>query len=238
MALAEEWTEAYLSIPNTTLKTERQFIVNAFLLYGLFKDLMAENGATAFTIKDCMSVIIPISKTTACLTLGLLNDEGLLAFCESDFVIIPAGILLRHIAGTPVFLHNSTFPHKGIVTCAHCSAPRRMDADRYEPTTIYTHEESDYGAAPKVDIPIGREVTFIDPEYATGRWIGFRGNVEDNPFLPICRSQQDVRIQGQWKKLLSEVRDSHWMMVYGDHLKEVGYAARKLGMRWENISDV
>ncbi len=238
MALAKQWTETYLSIPKTTIKTDQQFIVNAFLLYGLFKELMAENGATAFTIKDCMSVVIPISKTTACLTLGLLNDEGLLAFCESDFVIIPAGILLRHITGTPVFLHNSTFPHNGIVTCAHCSAPRRMNADRYEPTTIYTHEESDYGAAPKVDIPIGQEVTFIDPEYATGRWIGFRGNVEDNPFLPICRSQQDVRIQGQWKKLLSEVRDSHWMMVYGDYLKEVGYAARKLGMRWENISDV
>ncbi|RJP18637.1 MAG: sugar isomerase [Candidatus Omnitrophota bacterium] len=237
MARAEKWTELYLTLPNTTLQTDRPFVVNAFLLYEIFKDLMREHSTPVFTIKECMSTILPISQTTACLTLGLLNDEGLLAFCESDFVIIPAGILLRHISGKPVFLHNSTFPHNGIVTCAHCSAPRRMDGIHYEPTILLTHEESEYGAAPKVEIPIGQEVTFIDPEYTKGRWLGFRGNVEDNPFFSICRSQQDVRIQGQWKKLISEVRDSHWMMVYGDYLKEVGYAARKLDLRWENISD-
>ena len=32
-----------------------------------------------------------------------------------------------YISGKPVFLHNSTFPHAGVVTCAHCSAPRRLD---------------------------------------------------------------------------------------------------------------
>ena len=237
VARAEKWTETYLSMPNTTLKTDRPFVVNAFLLYGIFKDLMRENRAPAFTIKQCMSTILPISRTTACLSLSLLNDEGLLAFCESDFVVIPAGILLRHLSGKPVFLHNSTFPHKGIVTCAHCTAPRRMDGKDYEPATILTHAESDYGAAPKVEMPIGQELTFIDPEYTKGRWVGFRGNVEDNPFYAICRSQQDVRIQGDWKRLINEVRDSHWMMAYGDYLEEVGYAGRKMGIQWENISD-
>jgi hypothetical protein len=122
-----------------------------------------------------------------------------------------------------------------VVTCAHCTAPRRMDASRYEPARIQTHYESDFGAAPKVEIPIGSRVTFIDPEYATGRWLGFRGRVEGNPSLEICRSQQDVRIEGEWKKLLNEVRDSHWLMVYGDHLEAAGYAAEKLGLTWEEI---
>jgi hypothetical protein len=235
---AEERTEKYLALAKTVLKTDRQFVVNAFVLYDIFKGLMIENRAPAFTIKDCMSTIIPMAKTTACLTLSLLNDEGLLAFCESDFVVIPVGILLRHISGKPVFLHNSTFPHDAMVTCAHCSAPRRMNGDSYEPTTILTHEESDYGAAPKVEIPVGQEVTFINPEYTRGRWVGFRGNVESNPFYEICRSQQDVRIQGRWEKLIHEARDSHWMMCYGGYLREIGYAARKLGVRWENISDL
>lgn len=238
MAQAEKWTDRYLALPSTTLKTEKQFVVNAFLLYRIVKELMWENQAPLFTIKDCMRTIMPIAKTTACLSIGLLDDEGLFSLCESDFVVLPPGVLLRHIAGRPVFMHNSTFPHKAIVTCAHCSAPRRMNADRYEPTAILTHEESDFGASPKVEIPIGQEVTFISPEYTKGRWVGMRGNVEDNPFLPICRSQQDVRIQGAWKKLQSEVRDSHWLMAYGDWLKELGYAARKLDIVWDNISDV
>jgi hypothetical protein len=150
-------------------------------------------------------------------------------------VVIPAGILLHYVSGKPVFMHNSTFPHKGIVTCAHCTSPRRMDGARYEPADILTHYESEYGAAPKVTVPVGQEVTFIDPEYSTGRWIGFKGTVEGNPFLEICRSQQDVRIQGDWKRLIREVRDSHWMMAYGGYLDELGYAARKIGVQWESI---
>ncbi|HRZ81391.1 MAG TPA: sugar isomerase [Candidatus Hydrogenedentes bacterium] len=236
VAVAEKWTDTFLALPGTTLETERPFVVNAFLLYGLFKDILAEHDASVFTIKECMSTILPMSKTTACLSLGLMNDEGLTAFCESDFVVVPAGVLLRYVSGRPVFMHNSTFPHDGVVTCAHCASPRRLDGDRYEPTRILTHYESDFGAAPKVDMPVGQLVSFIDPEYATGRWVGLKGEVVDNPFLEICRSQQDVRVHGDWKKLLHEVRDSHWMMAYGDHLREVGYAAAKIGVTWDNIS--
>jgi len=237
MARAEQWTQTYLALPGTSLETDRHFVVNSFVLYGLFKDLMKEHNATAFTINSCMNTIIPMADTTACLTLSLLNDEGLLAFCESDFVIIPAGIFLRHLARKPVFLHNSTFPHGGVVTCAHCTGPRRMDGARYEPTRLLTHYESEFGAAPKVEMPKGQELTFIDPEYATCRWVGIRGVVEDNPFYEICRSQQDVRILGNWKDLLNEVRDSHWVMAYGNYLKEAAYAAPHIGVTWHAVSE-
>lgn len=234
---SKEWAKRFIAIPKTKLVTDMAFVENCFLLYWIFKDMMAEHDADAFTIKDCMATVIPMSETTACLTLGLLNDEGYLAFCESDFVIIPPGVLLRHISGKPVFLHNSTFPHNGEVTCAHCIGPRRMDGQNYEPSKITTHYESEYGAAPKVEMPIGQELTFLDPEYSTGRWLGFKGKVVRNPNYEICRSQQDVKIIGDWKKLKSEVRDSHWVTVYGDYLNEAGYAIRKLGLTWENISE-
>jgi L-fucose isomerase-like protein len=237
LARAEKWTDRYLALPETKLSTDRKFVVNAFVLYGLFKDLMREHDTSLFTIKECMGTVLPLSQTTACLTLALLNDEGPVAFCESDFVVIPPGVLLHHVTRKPVFMHNSTFPHNGLVTCAHCTGPRRMDGARYAPTELVTHYESEFGAAPKVNIPVGQEVTFIDPEYSTGRWVGAKGTVESNPFYDICRSQQDVRIHGRWKKLLSEVRGSHWVMAYGDHLREAGYAARRLGITWKNISE-
>jgi len=211
--------------------------VNAFVLYRLFKAMMREHDAPAFTIKSCMGMILPMAQTTACLTLSLLNDEGWIAFCESDFVIIPAGLLLRHVAHRPVFLHNSTFPHQGLVTCAHCTSPRRLDGRRYAPAQLLTHYESEYGAAPKVEMPLGQEVTFINPEYSTPRWLGFKGTIRANPFYDICRSQQDVAVQGAWRKLLAEVRDSHWVMAYGDWLKELGYAARKVGVHWVTLTD-
>ena len=236
VSAAQQCARNYLELPATTLRTGLSFLTNAFLLYHLFKELLAEHGASAFTIKNCMNTIMPMAETTACLTLSLMNDEGLMAFCESDFVIIPAGILLRHVSGLPVFLHNSTFPHQHLVTCAHCTSPRRMNGAQYNPALILTHYESEYGAAPKVEIRPGQEVTFVDPEYSSGRWVGIKGIVRDNPSYEICRSQQDVEIQGNWELLKSEARDSHWVMAYGDHLNELRYAARKLGIHWTDIS--
>ncbi len=235
-AKAEKWTDRYLALPGTTMETKRQFVVKAFLLYAIFKAWMREHQAPAFTIQSCMGTVIPMSQTTACMPLSWLNDEGLLAFCESDFVIIPPGIFLHYVVGKPVFLHNSTFPHRAMVTCAHCTAPRRMDGKKYELARIMTHYESDYGAAPKVNMPVGQEVTFIDPEFSSGRWVGIKGIIKANPFHEICRTQQDVEIQGDWKRLLAEARDSHWMMAYGNHLETIAYAAGKIGLNWVDIS--
>jgi hypothetical protein len=237
VAKTEAWAKRYLAQPNVTLKTREQFIVNCFLLYTVFKDLMHEHDAGSFTIQGCMRTVMPIAETTACLSLSLMQDEGYIAFCESDFAVHPAGVLLRYVTGKPVFMHNPTFPHKGLVTCAHCACPSRMDGMRYEPIEIPTHYESDYGAATKVKMPVGQEVTLIDPDCAQVRWLGVKGTVVDNPSFSICRSQQDIRIQGDSKRLAREIRGSHWMMAYGDHLDEIGYAVEKLGLEWLNISE-
>ena len=231
------WTDRYLAMPHTKLETKKEFVQRAFGIYMVFRQWFREYKASAITVASCMGTIFGVSNTAACMPLSWLNDEGYIAFCESDFVVMPPGILLHHIAGKPVFMHNSTFPHKGMVTCAHCTAPRRMDGKRYEPARIMTHFESDFAAAPKVEMPIGQPVCAISPEYAKPRWVGIKGIVRDNPCYAICRSQQDVEIVGHWKRLIAETRDSHWMMVYGDYLREVGYAVRKIGLRWDNTAD-
>jgi hypothetical protein len=64
VAQAERWTDTHLSLPGTTLVTDRRFVINAFLLYSLFKEFMREHDATAFTIQHCMGKALPIAKTT------------------------------------------------------------------------------------------------------------------------------------------------------------------------------
>ena len=235
---AEKWTEKYLSLPDTVLITERKFVVNAFILYSIFKDFMRENEASAFTIRNCMRAVMPIAETTACLSLSLINDEGYLAFCESDFKAIPCGILMRYISGKPVFLNDPTLPHHGIVTAAHCSMPRRMDGKNYSTARVVTHFESDYGAAPKVRLNKGEEITMVNPDSDQKRWVCFKGTIDKSPSYDICRSQYDIVIEGDWDKFLREHRGFHWMMVLGDYTKEIGYAARKIGLDWLNVSKV
>jgi hypothetical protein len=179
---------------------------------------------------------MPMSETTACLPLSLLNDDSYLAFCESDFVVIPSGVLLHYISGRPVFLNDPTFPHGSVVTLAHCTAPRRMDGANAEPAKILTHFESDYGAAPKVEMRIGQACTTLVPDFASKNWLGFDGTIVGNPSLDICRSQIDVRIHGDSAALLEEMRGFHWMMSYGSYLRETGYALNKVGVQFHNLS--
>jgi len=110
-----------------------------------------------------------------------------------------------------------------------------MDGKNYEPAEIVTHFESDYGAAPKVEFKKGEKITVIDPDFNEKKWIGFKGRIIDVPFLPICRSQMDIEIEGDWQKLLREMRGFHWMVSYGNYLREIGYALKKNNIEFEII---
>ena len=44
-----------------------------------------------------------------------------------------------------------------------------------------------------------------------------------------------MAIAGDWKRLLPEVRDSHWVAAYGNYLDEIEYASRKIGMNCVRI---
>ena len=222
--------------PRLSLQTARPFLNNAFVLTEVFKDILDEAGTDAITVNQCMGTIMGMSQTTACMPLSLLNDEAYLAFCESDFVVIPSGILLHYISSRPVFLNDPTFPHDDVVTLAHCTAPRKMDGHRPERTKILTHFESDYGAAPKVEMKIGQLTTTLVPDFACKRWLGFAGTIVGNPFLDICRSQVDVRVHGDANALLEQMKGFHWMLCYGDYLKESSYALKKLGVEFVNVS--
>jgi len=235
---AQRQTDEYLAQKGISLHTDKKFLVNAFLLTKVFKDLMEKADAPAITVNQCMGTIIPMSQTTACMPLSLINDEGFMAFCESDFVVIPSGVLLRYISGKPSFLQDPTHPHDGVTTCAHCTAPRRMNGKDYEPTKILTHFESDYGAAPKVEMRKGQVITTLVPSFSSKKWIGFRAKIIDHPFYDICRSQIDIEIEGDWRKVLEDMQGFHWMICYDDYLREVGYALKKVGIEFQNLSTV
>jgi hypothetical protein len=225
--------DAYLRQPGTTLETGRPFVENGLLLDEVFRALMKKAGCRALTINGCMGTIMPLAETSACLTLSTLNDDGYLAFCESDFVVIPSGVLMANIAGHPVFLNDPTYPHDGLITQAHCTAPRKMDGRKAEPARILTHFESDYGAAPKVEMPKGQIVTNIAPDFASKRWVGLLGEIVEAPFLPICRSQIDVRFKCDDRTLAKRMPGFHWMTAYGDHTKELAYALKRVGIAWD-----
>jgi L-fucose isomerase-like protein len=222
--------EKYLAGGDVKLETSKPFVENAFLLTEVFRDLLDEAKTDALTINECMGTIMPMSETTACLPLMLLNDDGYMAFCESDFVVIPSGILLHGIANVPVFLNDPTYPHHNVVTLAHCTGPSKMDGKNAEPVRLLTHFESDYGAAPKVEMRKGQKVTNLIPDFASKKWVAFEGEIVDVPFMDICRDQIDVGFKGDTGQLLRQMQGFHWMTCYGSYVDETAYALKKLGV--------
>ncbi len=235
---AEQQADELLAQPNVTLATERKFVINSFLALEVCKRLMRETGATNFGFASCMGRgVIEMLDTPPCLILSLANDEGYTAYCHADLSHTLPGVLLRWIAGRPTFLCNSHFPHDGVFTVAHCSSPRKMDGKDCEPITIMSHFESDYGAACKVRYSKGQTVSVVIPNLRCSKWQGFRGTILESPSYPACRSQMEIAIDGDCRALAAQMEGFHVQVVYGDYLREVGYALKKLGqVEWQCFS--
>ncbi len=237
----EEQTAALLNMPNVTLATDRKFVFNSYMALHVVRQYLQETGATNFGFSQCMGHgQIAMLDTPACLVLSLANDEGYTAYCHTDLSHTMPGVLLRWIASRPTFVCNSHVPHDGLFFVAHCQAPRRMNGKDFEPATIMTHYESDYGAACKTQYTIDQIVTAVVPNLGCTSWQGFRGKIVGAPSYPACRSQMEIQIDGDWKRLARQLQGFHTQIVYGDYTREVGYALKKLGgqLQWYCFSEV
>ena len=228
-----------MSRPNITMQTKPEFVVNSFMALHVCRELLKEKQAFNFGFDFCMGrEVIEMLGTPPCLVLAMANDEGYTAYCHTDLSHTFPGVLMRWITGKPTFLCNTHFPHDGIFTVAHCAAPMRMNGKDYEPATIMTHYESDYGAATRVAYPLGQQVTVVMPNLHCTKWQGFRGKIAACPTLAACRSQIDIEFDGDIKSFTKKMEGFHAQLVYGDYLREVGYALKKLKkVEWQNFSE-
>jgi len=226
----EAQTASLVSRPDVKLETERQFVFNSYLALHVCRQLLRETGAANFGFSRCMGhTQIAMLGTPPCLVLSLANDEGHTAYCHTDLSHTMPGVLLRWLASRPSFVCNSHDPHDGIFFVAHCQAPRRMNGRDFEPATILPHYESNYGAACKTHYTLGQVVTAVVPNLACSKWQGFRGKIVGAPSYPACRSQMEIQVDGDWKRLRREMEGFHTQVVYGDYTREIGYALKKLG---------
>jgi hypothetical protein len=229
---SKEQARAYLAAGGVTSRISKDAVAEAFLLKDLFRELMTRHNACAVTTNGCMGSYAGIMP---CLTLTLTNDDGYMAYCESDFVNIPAGILLHYIAGRPTYFCNPTFPHRGRMLFAHCTAPRRMDGQKLEPVTLVTHYESDHGAATHVHFRKGQTVTVLKPDFEAKHWLALTGKVVDTPFLATCRAQIEIALDADTQEVIRNMRGFHCQIAYGDWTREVAYAARKVGIEVQRL---
>jgi hypothetical protein len=112
-----------------------------------------------------------------------------------------------------------------------------MDGVSTEPARITTHYESDYGAATKVEYRKGQTITVVVPNTSCSRCTGCRAKIVAAPSRPDCRSQIDMAVEVDYRRMVKSIQGYHALVCYGDYLREFGYALAKVGLAWENLNE-
>jgi hypothetical protein len=56
-----------------------------------------------------------------------------------------------------------------------------------------------------------------------------------NPSLDICRTQIDISFDCDSKTVAEQMQGFHWVTVYGDYMREMGYALKRVGINFKNL---
>ena len=124
---------------------------DAAIMYLALASLCKEEHLDAVTVK-CFD-LLSSCKTTACLALALLNDNGIIAGCEGDIPSICTMLAVYKALGRPSFMANpaSIDSDNLSIDFAHCTIPTAM----VENCTLPSHFESGIGIGINGEVPLG-----------------------------------------------------------------------------------
>lgn len=124
---------------------------DAAIMYLALASICKEEHLDAVTVK-CFD-LLSSCKTTACLALALLNDNGIIAGCEGDIPSICTMLAIYKALGRPSFMANPASIDSGNLSIdfAHCTIPTVM----VESCTLPSHFESGIGIGINGEVPLG-----------------------------------------------------------------------------------
>ena len=124
---------------------------DAAIMYLALASICKEERLDAVTVK-CFD-LLSSCKTTACLALALLNDNGIIAGCEGDIPSICTMLAIYKALGRPSFMANpaSIDSDNLSIDFAHCTIPTAM----VENCTLPSHFESGIGIGINGEVPLG-----------------------------------------------------------------------------------
>ena len=140
-------TETYLTGDRTPADLRE-----AARMYLALKRICTRHALQALTLK-CFG-ILGSCRTTACLALSLLNDEGIIAGCEGDIPALWTMLYVKYAFGEAAFMANpaSSDRRECTVDFAHCTIPLSMVHGYRLPS----HFESQSGIGIAGSVPSGR----------------------------------------------------------------------------------
>ena len=209
---------------NLSFDYDKDEIDKALRLHKALEGVKTDYNLDGLTIR-CFDLLGDL-KTTACLSLALLNKEGIVATCEGDIPTMVSMHILNKITGQRGFQANPSRIDAtgGKMILAHCTLPLDM-VDRYY---LDTHFESGIGVAVKGYLKEEKVTIFKlsrnlkDYFVTSGRILR---NLEESN---LCRTQIEVAVDNSINYFLTRPYGNHHVVIYGDHVEAIHEYMRKL----------
>ena len=159
-------------------------------------------------------------RTTGCLSLAQLNNDGYIGTCEGDVMSMLSMAIVRNVTGQSSFQANPSRidVENNSMVLAHCTLPFDMaESYRYD-----THFESGIGVAVKGELKEKPVTVFRLAKDLKSYWIAEGEIVENLDESTLCRTQIEVKLDDSYSvaDLLRNPCGNHHIVFYG-RLKEV-----------------
>lgn len=190
-------------------------VERAARIYPVLRELVRSGSLDALAVR-CFDLIVEL-RTSSCLALAELNDEGIIAGCEGDLVSTVAMLWVHRLLGLLPWMANpaQVDEARNAVRVAHCMVPRSL-VTGYR---LRSHFESGLGVSLEGELPPG-DVTLlrIGGSRMDELWVAEGTALRTEPGEHVCRTQLEVELsRGSVDELLRAPLGNHLVVVAGHH---------------------
>ena len=207
--------------------------------YVAVRSLIEKEGASSATI-TCGPYIRDPEMPTPCMTLGLLQENGIPAACQVDIDALLTMVLFKRLGNMPSFMGN-TFARDERLVVQHCVTCRKM---RGFDKNLYDYSISDYHGrkdTPTIHafLPEGETVTVARLTRGLEDLILTTGTLADcmdaniSPEHPArCRNAFIIKTDGlaDIMRIVGRRSQYHMVVAYGDHTESLSEFCREKGI--------
>ena len=223
----QDITDEFISKAVGVKEPSRDEVVKAMRLYRSVKGIVERYRLDAFTL-NCFD-LIPTTRTTGCVALALLNQQGIPAGCEGDEQTLLTMLAVQAATGEMTFMAN---PSKILdnaaheMVFAHCTIAPAM-TDRY---IVRDHYESLSGVAVEgIFDPMDMTVVKCGGKGMERCFISKAQLLECTTNPNMCRTQLHLRLDQPLDYFLERSIGNHHVIIRGDHADRLTAILRMLG---------
>ncbi|MGM0548788.1 MAG: fucose isomerase, partial [Bacillota bacterium] len=189
-------------------------LIESAEVYLALKEIINKNDLDALTIR-CFDLVQEI-KTTGCLALSLLNNEGLIAGCEGDVPAAFSMFLAHKLTGVMPFMANPAAidKEKDEILFAHCTIATDISPEYI----IRSHFETGIGVGIQGLVETGPVTVFKIGGSGLEQYFVAEGEIiENTDSANACRTQVKVKLPQSSDYFLNDAIANHHLLIPGSH---------------------